>query len=261
MKNLTKKERFEKVLAELKALEGLDVIVSYYYDHEKLYANQKDCKIDFNFLDLSIVLVNPIAIGGVEREEIIEDYETLRDAFVYSAICGEIGYYFNNPVILVHTNKYTSKETVKQVKAIYDAYFKKQGDVAYMEVCDMFNLNMLGDVTDNDVIFEEEFKLRNDLDFLDYKIVDNYGEPYMRKKLIRDVATQVYNYITGPEAPSDSFIDTLADEGTQAFAVEIAQIVHKEMGSNILDDKIYNEFIVNKDFVPVDPVTKYAKAE
>ena len=261
MKNLTKKERFEKVLAELKALEGLDVIAHYYYDHTNLYANQKDCKIDFNFLDLSIILVNPIAIGGTTKEEIIDDYETLRDAFVYSAICGEIGYYFNNPVILVHTNKYTSEETVKQVNTIFNNYIAKHGDINYMEICDMFNLNMLGNTTDNEAMFEEEFKLRNDLDFLDYKIVENYGEPYMRKKLIRDVATQVYNYITGPEAPSDSFIDTLADEGTQAFAVEIAQIVHKEMGSNILDDKIYNEFIVNQDFVPADPVTKYTKAE
>lgn len=261
MKNLTKKERFDKVLAELKVLEGLDVIASYYYDHKNLYANQKDCKIDFDFLDLSIILVNPIAIGGIEKEEIIDDYETLRDAFVYSAICGEIGYYFNNPVILVHTNKYTSEETVKQVNTIFNNCIAKHGDINYMEICDMFNLNMLGETTDSGAIFEEEFKLRNDLDFLDYKIVDNYGEPYMRKKLIRDVATQVYNYITGPEAPSDSFIDTLADEGTQAFAIEIAQIVHKEMGSNILDDKIYNEFIVNKDFVPVDPVTKYTKAE
>ena len=261
MKNLTKKERFEKVLVELKALEGLDVIAHYYYDHTNLYTNQKDCKIDFNFLDLSIILVNPVAIGGTTKEEIIDNYETLRDAFVYSAICGEIGYYFNNPVILVHTNKYTNEETVKQVNTIFNNCIAKHGDINYMEICDMFNLNMLGNTTDNEAIFEEEFKLRNDLDFLDYKIVENYGEPYMRKKLIRDVATQVYNYITGPEAPSDSFIDTLADEGTQAFAVEIAQIVHKEMGSNILDDKIYNEFIVNQDFVPEDPVTKYTKAE
>ena len=261
MKNLTKKERFEKVLAELKALEGLDIIAHYYYDHKNLYANQKDCKIDFDFLDLSIILVNPIAIGGIEKEEIIDDYETLRDAFVYSAICGEIGYYFNNPVILVHTNKYTSEETVKQVNTIFNNYIAKHGDINYMEICDMFNLNMLGNTTDNEAIFEEEFKLRNDLDFLDYKIVENYGEPYMRKKLIRDVATQVYNYITGPEAPSDSFIDTLADEGTQAFAIELAQVIHKEMGSNILDDKIYNEFIVNQDFVPEDSVTKYTKAE
>lgn len=38
MKNLTKKERFENVLAELKGVKGLDVISSYYYDHKNLYA-------------------------------------------------------------------------------------------------------------------------------------------------------------------------------------------------------------------------------
>lgn len=259
MKNLTKKERFDKVLEELKVLEGLDVIASYYYDHKNLYANQKDCKIDFDFLDLSIVLVNPIAIGGTTKEEIIDKYETFRDAFVYSAICGEMGYYFNGPIIIVHTNEYTSEETVKQVKAIYKTYFEKQGNVAYMEVCDMFNINMLGETTDNEAIFENEFKLRNDLDFLGYRVSENYGESYLRRKLIGNLASQVYNYITGPEAPADSFIDTLADEGTQAFAIMISEMIHKEIGPNTSDNKIYTEFIVNKDFVSPDPVLEETK--
>ena len=291
MKNLTKKERFDKVLAELKVLEGLDVIASYYYDHKNLYANQKDCKIDFNFLDLSIILVNPIAMAGTDKEDIINDYDTLLDASIYSALCGEIGYYFNNPVIIAFTNEYTDDKTVKEVKAIYKTYFEKQGVTGYMEVCNMFNLNMLGNVCDNEVIFDNEFKLRNDLDFLDYKIVnnyggdymdhgalfddefklrsdldfldykviDNYGEPYMRKKLIRDVTRQVWNYMKGPEVSEDNFVDILADDGVNVLATTIVSKVHKEMGSNILNDKIFTEFIVNAEYVPEDPVIAEAK--
>lgn len=51
MKNLTKKERFERVLAELKGVKGLDVISSYYYDHKNLYANVPNNTMDFDFLD------------------------------------------------------------------------------------------------------------------------------------------------------------------------------------------------------------------
>ena len=259
MKNLTKKERFDKVLGELKVLEGLDIIASYYYDHKNLYANQKDCKIDFDFLDLSIILVNPIAMTGTGKEDIINDYDTLLDASIYAALCGEIGYYFNNPVIIAFTNKYTDEKTVKEIKAIYKTYFEKQGDVAYMEVCNMFNLNILGDICDNDVVFEGEFKLRNDLDFLDYKVINNYGESYMIKKLVRDVTRQVWNYIKGPEVSEDNFVDTLADDGVNVLAAEIAFKIHKEMGSNILDDKILTEFIINAEYVPEDPVIAEAK--
>lgn len=259
MKNLTKKERFDRVLAELKAIEGLDIIASYYYDHKDLYANQKNCKIDFDFLDLSIILVNPIAIAGTDKEEIINDYETLEDASLYAALCGEIGYYFNNPVIIAFTNEYTDDKTVHEVQAIYKTYFDKQGDVAYMEVCNMFSLNMLGDSCDNDVLFEGEFKITSDTDFLNYKAMDNYGEGYMIRKLIRDVARQVWNYMKGPEVSADNFIEILADDGVNALAVEIADKVHKEMGSNILDDKIFTEFIINKDYIPEDPVIAEAK--
>nr|DAM83653.1 MAG TPA: hypothetical protein [Caudoviricetes sp.] len=259
MKNLTKKERFDKVLAELKVLEGLDVIASYYYDHKNLYANQKDCKIDFDFLDLSIILVNPIAMAGTDKEDIINDYDTLLDASIYSALCGEIGYYFNNPVIIAFTNEYTDDKTVKEVKAIYKTYFEKQGVTGYMEVCNMFNLNMLGNVCDNEVIFDNEFKLRNDLDFLDYKIVNNYGEEYMIKKLVRDVTRQVWNYMKGPEVSEDNFVDILADDGVNVLATTIVSKVHKEMGSNILNDKIFTEFIVNAEYVPEDPVIAEAK--
>ena len=259
MKNLTKKERFDKVLEELKVLEGLDIIASYYYDHTNLYANQKNCKIDFDFLDLSIILVNPIAMDGADKDAIIDDCDTLVDASLHAALCGEIGYYFNNPVIIAFTNKYTDDKTVKEVKAIYKTYFDKQGDKAYMEVCNMFNLNILGDSCDNSVIFEEEFKLRNDTDFLDYKVIDNYGEGYMIKKLVRDVTRQVWNYMKGPEVSDDNFVEILADDGVNTLATVIADKVHKEMGSNILDDKILTEFVINKDYVPIDPVIAEAK--
>ena len=128
-----------------------------------------------------------------------------------------------------------------------------------MEVYNMFNLNILGDICDNDVVFEGEFKLRNDLDFLDYKVVNNYGEEYMIKKLIRDTTRQVWNYMKGPEVSEDNFVDTLADEGVNVLAVEIVFKIHKEMGSNILDDKILTEFIINVEYVPEDPVIAEAK--
>lgn len=258
MKNLTKKERFDRVLAELKALEGLDIIASYYYDHKELYANQKNCKIDFDFLDLTVILVNPIAMTGPDREDMVNDYETLEDVSLYAAMCGEIGYYFNNPVIVAFTNEYTDDKTVKEVKAIYKTYFDKQGDVAYMEVCNMFSLNMLGDSCDNDVLFENEFKITGDIDFLNYKVVDDYGEGYIIGKLIRNVTRQVYNYMKGPEVSADNFIEILADDGVSTLAVEIASQVHEEMNSN-LPDKIFTEFIVNKDYIPEDPVIAEAK--
>lgn len=258
MKNLTKKERFDRVLAELKALEGLDIIASYYYDHKELYANQKNCKIDFDFLDLTIILVNPIAITGPDREDMVNDYETLEDVSLYAALCGEIGYYFNNPVIIAYTNEYTDDKTVKEVKAIYKTYFDKQGDVAYMEVCNMFSLNMLGDSCDNDVLFENEFKITGDIDFLNYKVVDDYGEGYIIGKLIRNVTRQVWNYMKSPEVSADNFIDILADDGVNALAVELASQVHEELNYN-LPDKIFTEFIVNKDYIPEDPVIAEAK--
>ena len=258
MKNLTKKERFDKVLAELKAIEGLDIIASYYYDHKELYANQKNCKIDFDFLDLTIILVNPIAMTGPDREDMVNDYETLEDVSLYAALCGEIGYYFNNPVIIAYTNEYTDDKTVKEVKAIYKTYFDKQGDVAYMEICNMFSLNMLGDSCDNDVLFENEFKITGDIDFLNYKVVDDYGEGYIIGKLIRNVTRQVWNYMKSSEVSADNFIDILADDGVNALAAEIASQVHEELNYN-LPDKIFTEFIVNKDYTPEDPVIAEAK--
>lgn len=238
MKNLTKKERFERVLAELKGVKGLDVIASYYYDHKNLYSNT----MDFNFLDLSIILVNTVAMVGSDAEE--SEYDTLRDASLYAAICGEIGYYFDNPVIIVQINEYTNENTVKEIKATYDTYFAKQEDVAYMEVCNIFGINMLGNSVDHEVLFEDEFKLRSDLDFLDYKVMDNYGEPYMRKKLIRDLTRQVYNNITNNDEIMDRQLAILVSEGTKALLIDIVKDVHKELGSNILDDKIENVFEV-----------------
>ena len=242
MKNLTKKERFENVLAELKGVKGLDVIASYYYDHKNLYANVPNNTMDFDFLDLSIIVMNTVAMVGTNRDEFEGEYDTIRDASVYSAICGEIGYYFNNPVIIVQTNEHADEKTIMEVKAIYKTYFDKQGDVAYMEVCNMFNINMMGNCTDDEVLFEEEFKLRNDLDFLDYKVIDNYGEPYMRKKLIRDLTRQVYNFVTGPEGSPDEQIAILLKDGIRALVVRLIGDVHKELGSNILNDKVENVF-------------------
>ena len=260
MKNLTKKERFDKVLAELKAIEGLDIIASYYYDHKELYTRNGKENTDpkFDFLDLSIILVNPIAMTGPDREDMVNDYETLEDVSLYAALCGEIGYYFNNPVIIAFTNEYTDDKTVKEVKAIYKTYFDKQGDVAYMEVCNMFSLNMLGDSCDNDVLFENEFKITSDTDFLNYKVVDDYGEGYIIGKLIRNVTRQVWNYMKSPEVSADNFIDILADDGVNALAVELASQVHEELNYN-LPDKIFTEFIVNKDYLPEDPVIAEAK--
>ena len=260
MKNLTKKERFDRVLSELKALEGLDIIASYYYDHRELYTKNGKENIDpkFDFLDLTIILVNPIAMTGPDKEDMIDDYETLEDVSLYAAICGEIGYYFNNPVIVAFTNEYTDDKTVKEVKAIYKTYFDKQGDVAYMEVCNIFNLNMLGDSCDNDVLFENEFKITDDIDFLNYKVVDDYGEGYIIGKLIRNVTRQVWNYMKSPEVSADNFIDILADDGVNALAVEIASQVHEELNYN-LPDKIFTEFIVNKDYISEDPVIAEAK--
>lgn len=263
MKNLTKKERFDKVLAELKAIEGLDIIASYYYDHKELYtASGKESMYGkADFLDLSIVLVNPIAISGTDKEEIINDYDTLVDASLYAALCGEIGYYFDNPVIIAFTNEYTDEKTVHEVKAIYKTYFNKKGDIAdgYMEVCNIFSLNMLGDSCDNSVLFEDEFKITSDTDFLNYRATHNCGEGYMIRKLIRDVTRQVWNYMKGPEVSADNFIEILADDGINNLAATIASKVHKEMGSNILNDKIFTEFIINEDYIPEDPVIAEAK--
>ena len=193
------------MLAELKAIEGLDIIASYYYDHKELYAasGKENMYGKADFLDLSIVLVNPIAIAGTDKEEIINDYDTLVDASLYAALCGEIGYYFDNPVIIAFTNEYT--------------------------------------------------------DFLNYRATHNYGEGYMIRKLIRDVTRQVWNYMKGPEVSADNFIEILADDGINNLAATIASKVHKEMGSNILNDKIFTEFIVNKDYIPEDPVIAEAK--
>lgn len=261
MKNLTKKERFDKVLAELKAIEGLDIIASYYYDHKNLYTRNGKENTDpkFDFLDLTIILVNPIAMTGPDREDMVNDYETLEDVSLYAALCGEIGYYFNNPVIIAFTNEYTDDKTVNEVKAIYKTYFDKQGDVAYMEVCNIFSLNMLGDSCDNDVLFENEFKITADTDFLSYKAMDNYGEGYMIRKLIRDITRQVWSYMKGPEVSADNFIEILADDGVNVFAAELASEVHDMMGSKIIDDKIFTEFIINEDYIPEDPVIAEAK--
>lgn len=263
MKNLTKKERFDRVLAELKALEGLDIIASYYYDHRELYTKNGKENTDpkFDFLDLTIILVNPIAMTGPDREDMVNDYETLEDVLLYAAICGEIGYYFNNPVIVAFTNEYTDDKTVKEVNAIYKTYFDVKGDIAdgYMEIYNMFSLNMLGDSCDNDVLFENEFKITGDADFLSFKATLNYGEGYMIRKLIRDVTRQVYSYMKSPEVSADNFIEILADDGINALAAEIASEVHDMMGSKIIDDKILTEFIVNKDYIPEDPVIAEAK--
>lgn len=245
MKNLTKKERFENVLAELKGVKGLDVIASYYYDHKNLYANVPNNTMDFDFLDLSIIVVNTITMVGSDDAE--SEYDTLRDASLYAAMCGEIGYYFNNPVIVVQTNENTDDNTVKEIKAIYKTYFDKQGDVAYMEICDMFGINILGDYIDHGELFDDEFKLRSDLDFLDYKVVDNYGEPYMRKKLIRDVTRQVYNYMANDEDIADRQLAILVSKGVKELLIDIVKDIHKELGSNILDDKIENIFEVYED--------------
>ena len=245
MKNLTKKERFENVLAELKGVKGLDVIASYYYDHKNLYANVPNNTMDFDFLDLSIIVINTVAMVGTDANE--SEYDTLRDASLYAAMCGEIGYYFNNPVIVVQTNENTDDNTVKGIKAIYKTYFDKQGDVAYMEICDMFGINILGDYIDHGELFDDEFKLRSDLDFLDYKVIDNYGEPYMRKKLIRDVTRQVYNYMANDEEITDRQLAILVSKGVKELLIDIVKDVHKELGSNILDDKIENIFEVYED--------------
>lgn len=242
MKNLTKKERFENVLAELRGVKGLDVIASYYYDHKNLYANVPNNTMNFDFLDLSIIVINTVAMVGTDANE--SEYDTLRDASLYAAMCGEIGYYFNNPVIVVQTNENTDDNTVKEIKAIYKTYFDKQGDVAYMEICDMFGINILGDYIDHGALFDDEFKLRSDLDFLDYKVVDNYGEPYMRKKLIRDVTRQVYNYMANDEEITDRQLAILVSKGVKELLIDIVKDVHKELGSNILDDKIENIFEV-----------------
>lgn len=245
MKNLTKKERFENVLAELKEVKGLDVIASYYYDHKNLYANVPNNTMDFDFLDLSIIVINTVAMVGTDANE--SEYDTLRDASLYAATCGEIGYYFNNPVIVVQTNENTDDNTVKEIKSIYKTYFDKQGDVAYMEICDMFGINILGDYIDHGELFDDEFKLRSDLDFLDYKVIDNYGEPYMRKKLIRDVTRQVYNYMANDEEITDRQLAILVSKGVKELLIDIVKDVHKELGSNILDDKIENIFEVYED--------------
>ena len=245
MKNLTKKERFENVLAELKGVKGLDVISSYYYDHKNLYANVPNNTMDFDFLDLSIIVINTVAMVGTDANE--SEYDTLRDASLYAAMCGEIGYYFNNPVIVIQTNENTDDNTVKEIKAIYKTYFDKRGDVAYMEMCDMFGINLLGDYMDHGALFDDEFKLRSDLDFLDYKVIGNYGEPYMRKKLIRDVTRQVYNYMANDEEITDRQLAILVSKGVKELLIDIVKDVHKELGSNILDDKIENIFEVYED--------------
>lgn len=245
MKNLTKKERFEKVLNELKGVKGLNVIASYYYDHKNLYANVPNNTMDFDFLDLSVIALNTVTMVGTDANE--SEYDTLRDASLYAAMCGEIGYYFNNPVIIVQTNENTDEKTVREIKAIYKTYFDKQGDVAYMEICDMFGINILGDYMEHGELFDNEFKLRNDLDFLDYKVMDNYGEPYMRKKLIRELTRQVYNYMANDEDTVDRQLGILVKYGVKELLIDIVKDVHKELGSNILDDKIENIFEVYED--------------
>ena len=111
----------------------------------------------------------------------------------------------------------------------------------------MFGINLLGDYIDHGALFDDEFKLRNDLDFLDYKVVDNYGEPYMRKKLIRDVTRQVYNYMANDEEITDRQLGILVSNGVKELLIDIVKDVHKELGSNILDDKIENIFEVYED--------------
>ena len=111
----------------------------------------------------------------------------------------------------------------------------------------MFGINLLGDYIDHGELFDDEFKLRSDLDFLDYKVIDNYGEPYMRKKLIRDVTRQVYNYMANDEEITDRQLAILVSKGVKELLIDIVKDVHKELGSNILDDKIENIFEVYED--------------
>lgn len=191
------------------------------------------------------MVLNTVAMVGTDANE--SEYDTLRDASLYAAMCGEIGYYFNNPVIIVQTNEHTNDDTVKEIKAIYDTYIYKQGDVAYMEMCDMFGINILGDYMEHGELFDDEFKLRSDLDFLDYKVMDNYGEPYMRKKLIREVTRQVYNHMTNDEEIVDRQLGILVKYGVKELLIDIVKDVHKELDSNILDDKIENIFEVYED--------------
>lgn len=258
MKELTKKERFDKVLEELKGIKGIDIIASYYYDHKNLYEGVKNCTIDFNFLDLSIIFTNTESIVSIDHP--VDHYDELLDASIYSALCGEIGYYFNNPVIVIQENKYTNDRTVDEIRDIYDKYFDKKGTVAYMEVCDMYGITLdYEDLAIGDEVFECEFSIKSDIDFLNLKVMNNYGEEYMRKKLIRDLTNQVYNWFKGPECPTDSYMDIMTDDGIPAFSVIIADKVHKMMGSNILNDKILTEFIINKDYIPEDPVIAEAK--
>ena len=69
----------------------------------------------------------------------------------------------------------------------------------------------------------------------------------MRKKLIRELTAQVYNYITNDEEIVDRQIGILVKYGVKELLIDIVKDVHKELGSNILDDKIENIFEVYED--------------
>ena len=61
------------------------------------------------------------------------------------------------------------------------------------------------------------------------------------------------------DGADDNFIEILADDGVNALAAELADQVHDIMGSKIIDDKIFTEFIINEDYIPEDPVIAEAK--
>lgn len=249
MKELTKKERFDEVLEELKEIKGIDIIASYYYDHKNLYEGVKNCVIDFNFLDLSIIFTNTENIVSVDQP--VDHYDDLLDASIYSALCGEIGYYFNNPVIVIQANKYTDDKTIEEINKIYNKYFDKKGTVAYMEVCDMYGITLnYEDLSVGNEVFECEFSIKSDIDFLNLKVMNNYGEEYMRKKLIRDITNQVYNWFKGPECPTDEYMNIIHDCDISTFSAIISEKVHEMMGSNIENDKIYTEFKINQSLLP-----------
>ena len=249
MKELTKKERFDKVLEKLKEIKGIDIVASYYYDHKNLYEGVKNCTIDFNFLDLSIIFTNTESIVSIDHP--VDHYDELLDTSIYSALCGEIGYYFNNPVIVIQVNKYTDNRTVDEIRDIYDRYFDKKGTIAYMEVCDMYGITLdYEDLAVGNEVFECEFSIKSDIDFLNLKVMNNYGEDYIRKKLIKDLTNQVYNWFKGPECPTDEYMDIITDCDISTFSAIISEKVHEMMGSNIENDKIYTEFEIIQPLLP-----------
>ena len=69
----------------------------------------------------------------------------------------------------------------------------------------------------------------------------------MRKKLIRELTRQVYNYMSNDEEIMDRQIGILVKDGAKGLLIDIVKDVHKELGSNILDDKIENIFEVYED--------------